>query len=446
MPTRRVPVQSDFTADELRGRRQQVARRIGAAVAIVPGGSLSARSEVFRQTNEFYYLSGIETPAAWLTIDGRSGESVLYLPPRNEKQERSDGPGLCLEDAGLAREVSGVDDVRAVSDLPGVLREASRLVAPHQPAEGPRMYQDHLAFVGRTLAADPLRKAAGDGQALLAALREAAPRATVDDLSPVLSGLRIIKSPAEVRVMREAGRLSALGITAAMRATRPGAFEYELAAAMEYVFGRHGARGSAYAPIFASGPRIWNAHYCRCDQPLASGDLVLGDGAPDVRYYTSDIGRMWPVDGRYSALQRELYSLLVDYHRELLARIRPGVLASEVMRETADALRPAVVGRSHSQAIYRQAAERLLDFHGHLSHSVGMAVHDAGDYRPLPLAPGMVFAVDPQWWAPEEERYVRVEDTVVVTERGCEVLTALAPLDLDETERTVQSGVLSDPG
>jgi Xaa-Pro aminopeptidase len=214
--------------------------------------------------------------------------------------------------------------------------------------------------------------------------------------------------------------------------------EYQLAAVARYVFLINRAQGEGYRAIVAGGPNAWFGHYYRNDCPLRDGDLVLMDYAPDYGYYTSDIGRMWPVNGRYGPLQRELYGLVVEYHKALLKRIRPGVMAPEIMDEAAAEMAKVVDRWTFSKPIYESAARRMLEFKGHLSHPVGMSVHDVGRYRDRPLAPGVVFTVDPQMWIPEEKRYVRAEDTVVVTEDGIENLTGFVPLELDDTEALMQ--------
>jgi Xaa-Pro aminopeptidase len=162
------------------------------------------------------------------------------------------------------------------------------------------------------------------------------------------------------------------------------------------------------------------------------------DVAPECNTYTSDIGRMWPVDGSYAPWQRELYGYIVEYHKVLLSKLRPGPTPEAVMDEAAREMQGVWERWPFSKACYREGAGRTLTFRGHLSHPVGMAVHDDGDYRGRPLVPGTVFAVDPQMWIPEEKRYIRVEDTVVVTETGIENLTVGAPLELDEVERLMR--------
>jgi Xaa-Pro aminopeptidase len=213
--------------------------------------------------------------------------------------------------------------------------------------------------------------------------------------------------------------------------------EYQLVAHAERIFADGGASGGAYRAIVACGENIWNAHYFRNNAVLEDGQLVLMDYAPDFRGYTSDIGRMWPVSGTYDALQQELYGFIVEYHKVLLDHIRPGITTVQVMEEAAGVMRPIVESTSWSSDAYRQAARETLTFQGHLSHGVGMAVHDVGDYRRLPLRPGVVFALDPQLWVPSEQIYVRVEDTVAVTGTGMEVLTGGVPLELEETEQQV---------
>jgi Xaa-Pro aminopeptidase len=158
------------------------------------------------------------------------------------------------------------------------------------------------------------------------------------------------------------------------------------------------------------------------------------DAAPECAHYTSDIGRMWPVNGTYAPWQRELYGYIVEYHKVLLSSIRPGVTPDQVMDEAAGNMRGVWEGWKFSKEPYREGTRRTLEFRGHLSHPVGMAVHDDGGYYHRPLLPGTVFAVDPQMWIPEERLYIRVEDTIVVTEDGIENLTSGAPLELDDVE------------
>ena len=268
--------------------------------------------------------------------------------------------------------------------------------------------------------------------------------AEILDLTPVLDELRLIKSERELVLLRKAGRLSALGVIEAMRSTKPGVFEYQLDAVMRYHYLANGARDAGYRAIIAGGANAWYGHYSANNCPLQDGDLVLVDCAPDYHYYTSDIGRMWPVNGTYSPVQRELYGFMVAYHKVLLRLIRPGVTGAQIQQEAAAQMAEVVERTKFSKDIYEAAARRALEFPYHMSHCVGMAVHDVGHYRGKPLRPGTVFALDPQMRVPEERLYIRVEDTVVVTEDGIENLTADAPLDLADVEAVVRKPGLLD--
>jgi Xaa-Pro aminopeptidase len=436
---RGLSFQADFTAGEFTTRRAGVLDAIGGrAVALLSGAPTPDGYDVFRQWNDFYYLCGVEVTPAYLLVDGRSGKTILYLAKRDEHLERNEGPTLCWEDAERIAAWTGVADVRPVEALAGDLKGTETVYVPCSPAEGSRMCRDTLRAARRAADADPWNRRISAEDNFLARVRDAATSAEIRDLSPILDKLRLVKSPSEVALMRRAGRLSALAVTEAIRSTRPGVTEYQLGATADYLFLASGTRGGAYRPIISSGPNIWLTHYCRNDRSLEANDLVLMDYAPDVRYYTSDIGRMWPVGGRYSNEQRELYGLIVEYHHALLRHIRPEVLPAQVMREAADEMRPRIEGRRFSTSARRDAARRLLEFSGHLSHGVGMAVHDVGDYHRYSLRPGTVFALDPQMWVPEERLYIRVEDTIAVTGDGYENLTAMAPLELDDVERAMR--------
>jgi len=189
-----------------------------------------------------------------------------------------------------------------------------------------------------------------------------------------------------------------------------------------------------YRPIIAGGENIWHVHYALSNCPLRDGDLVLMDVAPECNYYTSDIGRMWPINGTYAPWQRELYGYIVEYHQVVLSKIRTGVTPDQVMDEAAEEMKEVWANWEFSKDFYKEGARRTLEFRGHLSHPVGMAVHDDGRYHHRPLMPGTVFSVDPQMWIPEEQLYIGVEDTVVVTNDGIEPLTSDAPLELSDVE------------
>ncbi|MEE3373331.1 MAG: aminopeptidase P N-terminal domain-containing protein [Planctomycetota bacterium] len=431
--------QTDFPAGEFRERRSRVYEAIGPdAIAVLRGMPASGAFDLFRQHNDFYYLSGLEVPHAYLLLDGRKRESTLYLPPRDPHHERSEGRTLAAEDAAELCLLSGVERVHALPALEHDLQAAATVFTPRSPAEGYLACRDTLEHARRMIEADPWDGSPSLETRFEKRLTDLLPSADFSDLSPILDSLRLVKSAAEVAVMRVAGRLTALAVTEAMRCTRAGLYEYQLAAVADYCFRINGARGGGYRPIVASGDNIWNPHYFRNDAEFDSSDWVLMDYAPDVRNYTSDIGRMWPVNGRYTAWQRELYGFIVDYHKVLLSLIQPGITAAKIYQDADDQLRPRVEKTAWSRPSFKKAAQDVLSYNRHLTHPVGMAVHDVGHYHEEPLRPGIVLALDPQLWIPDEQIYVRVEDTVVVTETGVENLTAAAPLELADVERVMQ--------
>lgn len=435
------------TAAELRRRRARIAEAVGAGgVAVIPGAPFPRRSTRFRQTNEFFYATGIEVPGAYVLVDGADGATTVYLPHRDAHRDRSEGPGLWAEDDEVVRELSAAENVRAIEDLPMELgrrlfRGGLRIHTPFAPGEGERESRDALLDGAAAALTDPFRKGTESG--IRAALAAQFPSAEVVDLTPVLDDLRLVKTDSELAAMREAGRLTGVAVIEAMRSTEPGVLEYELAAVADFVFGQGGARGGSYEAIVATGTNAWHGHYTRKDTPLVSGELVLMDYAPDYRYYTSDIGRMWPVSGRWEPWQLELYGFILRYHRALLSRIRAGVTADEVLDDARAEMQEALDATSWSAPEFERAARGALDFRGHLSHPVGMAVHDVGRYRDRPFELGLVFSVDPMLWVPERNLYVRCEDTVAVVDGGHENFTGFVPLDPDEIEAEMaQTGLL----
>jgi Xaa-Pro aminopeptidase len=415
-------------------------------VSILVRGAPASTSH-FRQYNDFYYLTGLEVPNAYVEIDTHDARTVVYLPRRSGAIERGTGPRLSADDADAVGQLTGADEVRALEELPSVLgrrvkrRPTPVLFTPLAPAEGRRGSRDGELEAAAESLVDPFSTAWSREGAFVEALRTQFPTLEVRDASPSLDELRSVKSAWEVEQLREAGRLTGGAVLEAMRSTQPGVTEYELGAIAEFVFVRGGAFGSAYEPIVAAGSNIWFGHYGAKSAELAAGELVLMDAAPDFRYYTSDIGRMWPVSGAWEPWQLELYGFIARYHVELLQRIAPGVTVTDVLAGAAEAMRAVLAESAFSKPAYEQAAREALEFPYHLSHPVGMSVHDVGEYRHTPFRPGHVFTVDPMLWVPDERLYIRCEDTVVVTADGIENLTGFVPIEPDEI-----SDVMRQPG
>lgn len=442
--------QTDFPPEELAARRAAVYEAIGDDALVLLQGAPNVQGfHVFRQTNNFYYLTGLETPHSYLLMDGRSGRTRLYLPHRNPRRERGEGKTLSAEDAELVAELTGVDEVHGIDLLPYQLwryllrAPYPKLYTQLAPAEGAAQSRDEILIGFGEAVSDPWDDRLTRTGRFVEQLRRRYPQFEIADVTPVLDRLRIVKSPREVELLRRSTRLAALGLMEAMRSTRPGLYEYQLDAAARYVYQAAGARGEGYRSITAAGDNAYFGHYYRNDARLADGDLVLMDYAPDYRYYTSDVARMWPANGTFSDAQRELYSWILEYYRELQKHIRPGVTADRILDETAAAMTPRFEARTWSKPSYEQAARETLTFRGHLSHPVGLAVHDVGTYRDGPLRPGTVFSIDPMMWVRDERLYIRIEDVGVVTDDGWENFSAFAPTEIDDIEALIrEQGVL----
>ncbi|HXV60592.1 MAG TPA: Xaa-Pro peptidase family protein [Vicinamibacteria bacterium] len=433
--------QTDFPAEELAARRERVLDAIGDnAIAIIQGAATAAGFVVFRQSNELYYLTGLEVPQSYLLLDGRQRRALLFLPHRDERRERGEGKTFSAEDAERVTELTGVDAVYGNDYLARQLYGFAlrppfpTLYTFTSPAEGRAQSRDENLIGHAGVVSDPWDgRPSREGQ-FIHLLRTRYPQFEIADLTPILDAMRIVKSAREVELVRRASRIAGLGIMEAIRSSRPGVREYQLDAAARYIYFVNGSQGEGYRSITASGSNAYFGHYYRNDATLAAGDLVLMDYAPDYRYYTSDVARMWPVSGTFDAAQRALYGFIVEYSKALMKRIRPGVTADAILDGAAEEMKGVLDSIDFASEAHEQAAREALAFRGHLSHPVGLAVHDVGSYRSRPLVPGVVFSVDPMLWVHEERLYVRMEDTVVVTEDGVENFTDFMPSELDEIE------------
>lgn len=450
--------QTDFPAEEFKARHARVFEQIGPnAVAVVQGMPQTEGFTYPRQHNSFYYLSGIETPGSYLLLDGRTKTVTIYLPVRNPRLEAAEGRVLSAEDAELVKRIAGVDDVKALQEMAGTNwpliaagpsggsggrggQGPAAIYAEFSPAENQGQSRGELVAAETARVNDFWDGTGSRQRRFVELLRARQPRAEIRNLNPVLDEMRSVKTAREIALIRRASQIAGLGLMEAMRSTEPGVTEYQLDAAARYVFALHDARLEGYRSITASGTEnINNMHYFRNTSTLQDGDLVLMDYAPDYRYYVSDIGRVWPANGKYTAQQRELLQFVLEFHKAVLSRIRPGVTASQIHDEAKKAMEPVFARTKFSKPIYEKAARTLVESGGGVfSHTVGMAVHDVGGYRNGPLKPGQVFSVDPQLRVREENIYLRFEDTVVVTDTGVENFTDFLPMELDDMEKLVQ--------
>lgn len=446
-----IPYQSDFPPEEFLERRARVYEHLGSqAFALIQAAPDVDGFRAFRQSNSFYYLSGIETPHSYLLLDGRTRTTALYLPHRDEARERSEGKRLAAEDAELVKKLTGIEEVFGVELLPrhligrGLIRPpAPALYTEFSPLETGGDSRDELLSGQAGISADPWDGRPSRQGHFIHLLKSRYPQFEIRDLSPFLDQMRTIKSAREIALIRRASEIAGLGLVEAMRSTRPGVFEYQLEAAARYIFQINGTRREGYNAIVGGGTNAWMGHYFANSAPLGDGDLVLMDYAPEYRYYTSDIARVWPVNGKYTPEQRALGEFILAYREALLRPIRPGVTSNDILDSAAQEMAKYLEAHPFAKPAHQKAAEAALKFRGHFQHPVGMAVHDVGQVRNVPLQPGMVFTIDPMMWIPEEKLYIRIEDVIAVTDKGYVNFTDFIPAKLDDIERTIrQQGVL----
>ncbi len=438
--------QTDFSKEEFAERRSKIMDAIGSnAIAVIQGSSGVAGFSVFRQSNTFYYLTGLATPHAYLLINGKNKQTTIYLPHRDEGTEQGQGKVLSAEDDDLVKQLTSVDHVKGIeflsADLVGtglIKPPAPLLYTEFSPAENGNDSRDELLYGQARSSSDPW-----DGQitreaTFISKLRERVPQFEIRDLSPILDAMRVIKSPKEIELIRKATQIAGLGIMEAMRSTQPGVYEYQLDAAAKYIFYLQGARGDGYASIIGGGTNAYMGHYFHKTDVLKDGDLVLMDYAPDYNYYTSDVTRIWSVNGKFTNEQKELYNFIVAYRDALFKYIKPGVTANDVLDGAAAEMKAYIVGKKFVKPAHIKAVEDGIKFRGHFQHPVGMAVHDVGQVRGVPLKPGMVFTIDPMIWIHEERLYIRIEDVALVTSDGVENLSAFVPSLIEDVERTIK--------
>jgi len=436
--------QTDFTAEDFRKRREAVYDAIGSNIAVIQGAEEVQGFIVFRQSNTFYYLSGLEVASAYMVLDGRKRTTTLYLPHRDSAREANAGPIISYEDDELVRQITGVETVRPIEKMGLDFSQylwrppAPALFTPHSPDEKYLQSRDEILSGFGHRVADPWDGRPSKAGHFIHLLNSRYPQFEIHDLSATLDLMRTIKDKKEIDLIRKASQLAGLGIMEAIRSTKPGVMEYQLEAAATFVFKTNGARGLSYNAIVGGGQNAWMGHYSANSDPVMDGDLVLMDLAPDYHYYTSDVTRMWPANGKYTKDQRDLYGFVVEYHKAFMRHIRPDVTPSQILDEAAADMRKVLENTSFSKAIYRKACEDALEFRGHIQHPVGMSVHDVGEHRGKPLEVGMVFSIDPMIWVHEEKQYVRMEDVVVVTEDGVENLSANLPIEMDDLENLWQ--------
>ncbi|HEX2445823.1 MAG TPA: aminopeptidase P N-terminal domain-containing protein [Vicinamibacterales bacterium] len=436
---------SIFPPEEFAARRIRVMQEIGDGVAVLQGAAERPGYLKFRQNNQFFYLTGVEVSRALVIIDGRAKTTTLFLRSRDERAERSEGP--VLVPGAEAEKLTGIQRVLPREEFGGALaalaQEGRVLYLPHRAeALGAATPGNVTAHTEKTLA-DPWDGRLSREAAFIDHVRKKASRperaAAIRDLDPILDAMRLVKSPREIAIVREATRISGLAIMEAIRSAKPGMYEYELEAVGDYVFKKHNAQGIAYFGLVAAGKNAAWPHYHGAQSRLEPGDLVLYDYAPDFHYYTSDVTRMFPASGRFTPEQREMYTVYLRLYQALMTSIRPNVTPAVVLRDALRKMEEVTASFDFREPKVRSAAERFVESYrkadrNSLGHWIGMEVHDVtAPYDAL--KPGMMFTIEPALTIPEERIYVRLEDAILITADGYENMSGFVPVEPDAIER-----------
>ncbi len=426
-------------------RRTRLLASIADGVAILPAARPATRNDdseyEFRQNSTFYYLTGFDEPDAVLVLapEHPTRQSALFLRTRDRAQELWNGRRLGVE---RAVERLGVDVAYPIAEL------GERL--PELLCGARTLYYD----IGADDTRDRLVLAArADAEALTR--RRGRSVSAIASAAAIVDRMRLIKSPAEVATMRSAARITGRGHEAAMRATRPGLYEYQIEAILEYEYRYAGAQSTAYESIVAGGENATILHYNTNRERLIDGTLLLVDSGCELDNYASDVTRTWPVNGRFSAEQRAIYDIVLAANEAGIAQVQPGrsqrAFHEAAVRTITEGL--IDIGLLAGSLDENIEHERYRDYYMHGSgHWLGLDVHDAGRYRddedrPISLQPGMVTTVEPGIYVHADlhcdERFkgigVRLEDNVLVTQDGNENLTEAIPKRIDAIEAIVGS-------
>jgi len=418
-----LPAQrTGFPPEEFSGRRASLMERLEGGAAILFGDAAAPAGSHFRQDNDFFYFTGNEDLGAILVLVPASRSSYLFLPPQTAREKMMDGPNL-LEDAA-AKDRAGFTEIFPSSYLDEFLaRSLARIGGTFHIRLSPRDALDEARSETGLMDGRRARSHYNDQLSpdlyRIEKLRQRYPQMELRDITPVIDEMRAIKTPAEIDALRRNGRLSAEAVRQAMLATSPGAFEYEIEAAAMAVILKGGAKGAAYAPIVGSGPNSCILHYDKNSRRVEPGDVVLMDFGADLDHLAMDITRTWPASGRFSGEQREVYRIVLEVQKACIEAYKPGATPKDIRDYVAAAMK--------AKGLDPRGEE------GGFGHGVGLSVHDV----PLGgvLKEGMVFAIEPGLYVPEKGFGVRVEDTVLITKTGCEVLTAGVPKEIEEIEK-----------
>jgi len=412
---------------EYQARRTKLRTQLDGPLVLFAYTSHEDSSEfaVFFQEPNFYYLTGDSEPDAAIVLlpdSAQPGEAtgpreILYLPPRDLRLEKWDGPKMGPDDPGIVQK-TGFETVRPYAQLKTDLETLAKAyktvytILPPKVEDGYPHFTEALAFVHSAMSA-----------------------ANIRDAAPSIYAMRQVKSAGEIALLQKAVDLSVDAHFAAMRDMRPGLYEYQIAAHMKEVHEMGGCEREAYAPIVGTGLNSTVLHYSALTDQIMDGDVVVIDVGGEYGGYAADITRTLPANGKFTPRQREIYDIVLGAQNATIAAVKPGAKLlggkDSLMQISMDYI------NTHGKDKDGQPLGKYY-IHG-VSHHLGLDVHDPGD-RNRPLEAGMIITVEPGIYIPEEKIGVRIEDDVLVTADGYKILTEHLPRTADEVEAIMASG------
>ncbi|MFC1724785.1 aminopeptidase P N-terminal domain-containing protein [candidate division KSB1 bacterium] len=403
-----VSVGGIFDKAEYKARRAKLMKSITDGIAVIIG------SNEAKQNSNFIYFTGVEEPFSILIIDGMKKESILFLPS--------------VESGQKIREATGIERVMPISRL-------ARFLSSYQ-SQTDIFYtpfnRDDSGYVPKGLL-DPDNRPSRE-QNFIAQIKEKFPTFRFKDLSRAIGNLRVIKSPAEIEVMRESARISSLAHIEVLRSAKPGMYEWELEAIFEYTIKRLGGQGFGYNPIIPSVPEWYDSHYSENSRKILDGDIVMPDVGGEYQYYVVDISATFPVNGKFTPEQARLNRIICAVEDAMQKVFRPGIRSIDMKAEV-----EAIVAKQgfdmDKEGVYRIEA----------NHWIGLDVHDVIGTGPSSrtsyFKPGMVLASDPAIKIRDKNGKVidgvKIENTILITEDGCENLTHLVPRTVEDIEKVM---------
>ncbi len=433
---------------EYRQRREQLKSKIGNAVAIFRSAPMAVMHNdveyAFRQESDFFYLTGFNEPKAVAVLAPHHPEHqfILFVQPKDREQEVWSGY-LCGVDA--AKELYGASVAYPMAELdeklPQYLEKADRI---YYHLGRDRNFNDKILNHWQRLMRTYPKRGTGP--------------IAIEDPGPILHSMRLVKSQAELKLMHQAAEIAVEAHNHAWEFTEPGRYEYEVQAEIEHIFRKRGALGPAYPTIVASGKNSCVLHYIENERKMQDGDLLLIDAGCSYGYYNSDITRTWPVGGKFTPEQKILYEIVLEVQKQAIAQVQPGNPYKQIhdtaVRILTEGLVSVGILKGEIDTLIKE--EKYKPFYMHRTgHWLGLDVHDVGVYqhgddKPQILQPNQVLTVEPGLYIvpdtkPAEDQPeidprwvgigIRIEDDVLVTSTGNEVLSAGVPKEVHEVEK-----------